>query len=231
MPNVVRGVLRRFLRFFFWHFYHGFAWTYDFVAAGVSIGRWNDWILCTLPYVRGNRVLEIGHGPGRLQVDLRQSKPGLIIGLDESPQMGRIARRRLQAGGCTYPNLVRGIGQQLPFAAATFDTAVATFPTEYIFDSDALQDVRRTLGPGGRFVVVPAAWIGGRKAVDRLAAWLFRVTGQTPILPAQALGDRLRKPLEEAGFAVTVETVDVRSSQVLVVVGEAVPPGQRERSD
>src|SRR5512135_1407430 len=106
MPNVARGVLRGFLRFFFWHFYHGFAWTYDFVASAVSIGRWNDWILCTLPYVRGNRVLEIGHGPGHLQVNLRRSKPGLNIGLDESPQMGRIARRRLQAAGCTHPNLV-----------------------------------------------------------------------------------------------------------------------------
>ncbi len=230
MPNVVRGVLRRFLRFFFWHFYHTFAWTYDFVAAVVSIGRWNDWTRCTLPYITGTRVLEMGHGPGHLQVDLRRSKPGLNIGLDESAQMGRIARRRVQAAGCMYPDLIRGVGQHLPLAAETFDTVVATFPTEYIFDLETLRDIRRVLKPGGRFVVVPAAWIGGRKTVDRVAAWLFRFTGQTPLEPAQLIGERLRKPLEEVGFAVTLDTVDVRSSQVLIVVGDIVSPARRNNA-
>ncbi|HEX8992302.1 MAG TPA: class I SAM-dependent methyltransferase [Anaerolineales bacterium] len=224
MPGESGGLLRRFLRLFFWHFYHGFAWTYDFVATVVSIGRWNDWIRCTLPYLKGSRILEIGHGPGHLQVDLRQRLPGLSIGLDESPQMGRIARQRLLKAACTDPNLVRGVGQQLPFAAATFDTVVATFPTEYIFDAETLQDIRRVIGPGGRFIVVPAAWIGRRNALDRLAAWLFRVTGQTPIVPARLIGERLRKPFEEADFAVTIDTVDIRSSQVLIVVGETGTP-------
>ena len=64
------GLMTRFLRFFFRHFYHEFAWTYDFVAAVVSIGRWNQWIDSALPFVQGRRVLEIGHGPGHLQEHL-----------------------------------------------------------------------------------------------------------------------------------------------------------------
>jgi hypothetical protein len=48
--------MREFLRFFFHHFYHGFAWTYDFVAAVVSIGRWQHWGFAALPHLRGPRV-------------------------------------------------------------------------------------------------------------------------------------------------------------------------------
>ena len=40
--------MRKLLRFFFHHFYHNFAWTYDFVAALVSVGRWNEWVFAAL---------------------------------------------------------------------------------------------------------------------------------------------------------------------------------------
>src|SRR5512143_1827971 len=106
--TLLMSLLRRFLRLFFWHFYHGFAWTYDVVAAVVSIGRWNDWVRAALPYVEGARVLEIGHGPGHLQLDLRQTGRQ-VMGLDESRQMGRLARNRLLRGRFTEINLVRGI--------------------------------------------------------------------------------------------------------------------------
>ncbi len=214
--------LYRFLRFFFWHFYHGFAWTYDAVASVVSLGRWNDWIVVSVPYVAGRRVLEIGHGPGHLQVVLRQRSKAAVFGLDESPQMGELARRRLQQHGHRDFNLTRGVGQRLPFPAGTFDSVVATFPTEYIYEEETLREVRRVLDRQGRFIVIPAAWIGGRKAMDRLAAWLFRITGQVPLVPAQAIGERLRRPFEQSGFSINYETVDVRSSEVLVVIAEPV---------
>ncbi|HTP03398.1 MAG TPA: hypothetical protein VMJ64_18630, partial [Anaerolineales bacterium] len=75
------SILRCFLKFFFHHFYHGFAWTYDIVATTVSIGRWNHWVASALPYVRGKRILEIGQGPGHLQLLLRQRMSGLVVGL------------------------------------------------------------------------------------------------------------------------------------------------------
>src|SRR3972149_5774722 len=107
--------MRKLLRFFFHHFYHNFAWTYDFVAALVSVGRWNEWVFAALPHLRGPRVLEIGFGPGHLQVEL--NRRGLhAFGLDESRQMLRhaqanLARKRLPAA------LSRGYAQFLPFAA------------------------------------------------------------------------------------------------------------------
>jgi ubiquinone/menaquinone biosynthesis C-methylase UbiE len=210
--------LRRFLKFFFWHFYHGFAWTYDFVAAVVSIGRWNDWIRCAIPYIQGTVVLEIGHGPGHLQTDLRGQEQLLVVGLDESPQMGRLAGRRLARSGYYTLNLARGVAQHLPFPARTFDTVVSTFPAEYIFQPETLREIRRVLGKEGRFVLLPAAWIVGRKTLDRLAAWVFRATDQVPLFPANMLAARLRPRLEEAGFKPEFSTVEVLSSEVLVVV-------------
>ncbi len=209
--------LRRFLRFFFWHFYHGFAWTYDFVAAFVSIGRWNDWVRAALPYVEGTRVLEIGHGPGHLQLGLRQNQR-IVVGLDESPQMGRLARNQLVRHGFRDLNLVRGVAQCLPFPADSFETVVSTFPAEYIFEAQTIAEIKRVLHSGGRYVLVPAAWIIGQKALDKVAAWLFRATDQAPRLPADLFAERLRPQLEEAGFQTEFEMVEIRSSSVLIVV-------------
>ena len=210
--------LRSFLRFFFRHFYHEFAWTYDFVAAVVSLGRWNDWTKTALPYLEGSRVLEIGHGPGRLHRILGQESEHFVVGLDESEQMGRITKRRLLKAGFRDQHLTRGLAQALPFADATFDTVVSTFPAEYIFAADTMSDVRRVLRDGGRFVVIPAAWIIGRKLQDRIAAWLFKVTQQAPDSPLDIVSARIQRPFEEAGFRVEIKSIEVRSSLVLLVL-------------
>lgn len=205
------------LRFFFFHFYHAFAWTYDIVSWVVSVGRWREWLLTALPYLQGPRVLELGHGPGHLQVALGQ-KGLTVLGLDESRQMGRMAlgrltRLRLPAA------LVRSHAQSLPFGADCFDSVVATFPTNYIFEHRTLHDVFRVLRPGGRLVVVPMAWIIGHSLFDRAAVWLFRVTGQAGVL-TESLKERIQIPFAQAGFRVRVETVQKRSSTVLVIVAE-----------
>lgn len=218
-------LITRFMRFFFHHFYHTFAWTYDFVAAVVSIGRWDDWIKASLPFILGTRILEIGYGPGHLQRTLQESstsfKPDpkrLIVGLDESKQMASLAKRRLQKVGFNKINLTRGLAQSLPFPARTFDTVVSTFPSEYIFDAHTLSDVHRILDDGGRFIVLPAAWIVGRKIQDRFASWLFRVTGEAPRNIHEIIANRAVRPLKEAGFNVEVQELEIRSSVVMVVL-------------
>ncbi len=211
-------ILRRSMRFFFWHFYHSFAWTYEFVAGLVSLGRWNQWIDTVLPYIQGARVLEIGHGPGHLQFVLAQHHERLIIGLDESPQMGRLAQKRISKAGISTSKLTRGLAQFLPFPSCTFDMVVSTFPAEYIFEVESMSQVYRVLRPEGRFVLLPAAWIVGHKALELSAAWLFRVTGQAPVVPLAILSDRIRHPLEEVGFKPHFKTIEVSTSLVLLVV-------------
>jgi ubiquinone/menaquinone biosynthesis C-methylase UbiE len=207
-------------RTIFYLLYHQFAWTYDFVAAAVSLGRWKDWVQSALPYLDG-RILEIGYGPGHLQLSLHE-KCLSVFGMDESRQMARQASRRLYKKG--FPsNLSRGYAQHLPFPKNVFDTVVTTFPSEYIFDPQTLMEIRRVLVTGGKLIVVPMAWITGKRIHERLAAWLFRVTGEAPGRPG-TISTAMRDRLVRAGFEVRSELIGMRSSQVLVVVATNSSP-------
>jgi ubiquinone/menaquinone biosynthesis C-methylase UbiE len=213
------NILRRFMRLFFYLLYHPFAWSYDFVAWTVSLGRWKDWVKSVVPFIKGTRVLELGHGPGHLQRILLDMDL-LAVGLDESRQMGHLAKSRLKYIGYTQSSIARGLAQSLPFPARNFDTLVSTFPSEYIFDTQTLSEAHRVLHNGGRFLVLPAAWITGQKLMERFAAGLFRVTGQVPTDPIDDISERLKGPFEEAGFWVKIERVEVKSSLVLIIIAE-----------
>jgi ubiquinone/menaquinone biosynthesis C-methylase UbiE len=114
---------------------------------------------------------------------------------------------------------------------ASLNQVVATFPTEYIFDPATVKEVYRILLPGGRLVVLLVAWITGRGLLERAAAWLFRVTKQappeTPGSTAQselrdALAARLVARLESTGFQTKVEFVELRSSILMIILGDKV---------
>lgn len=217
---ILMQLLSRFLRIFFYLLYHPLAWTYDLVSWTVSLGRWNDWVRSVIPFIQGTRVLELGHGPGHLQRLLRDLNLR-AVGLDESRQMGFLAKRNLLSRcGYTQGNLVRGLGQDLPFQTGTFDTIVATFPTEYIFETRALSEVRRTLTDGGRLIVLPVAWVTGAGLLDKFAAWLFRITGQAPSDLSQEATHRMAEPFSKANFEVQTERLEVKSSLVLIVIAE-----------
>src|SRR5829696_1492641 len=205
--------MRALLRFIFYLLYHPFAFAYDLVAATVSLGRWKKWVLSVVPFLEGNRILEIGHGPGHLQRVLL-SRNLLAVGIDESAPMGRLAQRNLRRALNSQPpsaatalqsayakiNLTRGVAQHLPFPKESFDTLVATFPSEYIFASETLTEANRVLALSGRLVILPSATIMGRGPFDRLMALLFHVTGQTAPNIAEMLSERLKEPFAQAGF-------------------------------
>jgi len=224
-------LIARLLNFFYRHLYHGLAFAYDAVAALVSFGQWNEWIKTTLPFLQGTRILELGHGPGHLQrllldrAETFQSRETLrhlrqgnaldsaIFGLDESSQMGRLARRRLVRAGHAHPNLTRGLGQSLPFPADAFDSIVATFPAEYIFEAQTASEARRVLRNGGRLIVLPVAW-----PKNRFLTWLYRVTHEAPSEALNVVKSKMGRPFVRAGFEVSVETLEVKSSVLLIVL-------------
>ena len=205
--------MRAFLRFFFRLLYHPFAFTYDIVAATVSFGRWKDWILEVIPFIAGTRVLELGHGPGHLQRVLL-SRRVIAVGLDESPQMGRLAKRNTDGSA----RLTRGLAQHLPFASGSFDTIIATFPTEYFVDPSTLEEVKRCLDNGGRFIVLPAAM-----PRNPLLSWLFKFTEQAPAEALKIVRERLEKPFLQADFHVETHVLELRSGRLIIIVATQNP--------
>jgi ubiquinone/menaquinone biosynthesis C-methylase UbiE len=221
------NIIRRFMRLFFYLLYHPFAWSYDFVAWTVSLGRWRNWIESVIPFIQGRRVLELGHGPGHLLRSLLDM--GLLaVGLDESRQMGWLTQKRLSRIGYTRAGITRGLAQSLPFPVGSFDTVVSSFPSEYIFETQTLSEAYRVLNNGGKLLVLPAAWITGQKLMERWAAGLFRVTGQVPIDPIDIISERLKQPFEEVGFRVKTEQVEVKSSLVLIIIAEKQEPNAQK---
>jgi ubiquinone/menaquinone biosynthesis C-methylase UbiE len=219
--------------------YNELAWAYDLVAWLVSFGQWKVWGRAAIPRLRGPRVLEIAHGPGHLLVAMHRT--GLEpVGLDFSPQMGRLARAKLrgaspaihrqadtakpaqaarsqppQSGVSTpglSPGLVRARAQAMPFRAGSFDSVVSTFPAEFIFDPATLQEIARVMKPEGRAVVViGVTFKQGWPA--RLLRWLYRVTYQDePAPPGVA------DAIAEAGLTLEREREPVGMVDVLIAV-------------
>ncbi|KAA3645660.1 MAG: methyltransferase domain-containing protein [Chloroflexi bacterium] len=211
MMAFIQRVLTGFLRIFFDLLYHQMAWTYDLVAWLVSLGRWNSWVLSVTDDLPGPRILELGHGPGHLQTTLaRQGKS--CVGLDLSRQMGRMAKKRLEKENLIQ-SLVTGMGQKLPFENNSYNQVVATFPTEYIFQTDTLNEIHRVLKPGGAFVALPVAWITGGNLLDRAAALLFKITGQ-----AMEIQDhQIVQAFQAAGFETHIERRQLTTSLLLII--------------
>jgi len=202
--------MKRLLRLFFRLLYHQLAFVYDLVAASVSFNRWKDWVKSVIPFIEGNRILEIGHGPGHLQRVL-VGRQGVAVGIDESAQMGYLAKRNTDGSA----RLTRGLAQHLPFPSGSFDTIVSTFPADFITDAHTLAEVKRCLSNGGRFIVLPVAW-----PKNPFLDWLFRVTGESPSEAVELVMSKFKAPLVQAGFETEVRTLDVKSSLLLIVVAK-----------
>ena len=211
------------LKIFFNLLYHQFAWSYDWVANLVSLGRWKSWVFTILPFLGADRILELGSGPGHLQAKLLSDRQG-VFGLDSSWQMLHQAKGNVSMGQKS-DNLVMGIAQYLPFQERSFPTIVATFPSNYITDSQTLEQVWRVLEDGGRMIILPAAWITGTGFFDRFAAWVFSITGEAPDFDGDELHGSIALSIDrlvEFGFDVSYDLIQDQSSKVLIV--HAVKP-------
>ncbi len=211
---------RRLIAFGFRLLYNELAWLYDPVSWLASMGLWRRWQRTALEFLPapGARVLELGIGPGHLLAELA-ARGYRAAGLDLSRAMVRRAGRRVRCLGLPGAVVCRGRAGALPFAAGSFDAALATFPTAYIADPASLHGLAWVLRPGGRLIVVEEAVLSRRGLVSRLLEWLYRITGQRgPGAPG------LAARLEAAGFRAWCETLPVEGTAVRLVLAET--PGE-----
>lgn len=181
--------------------YHGVAWGYEIVAWVVSLGRWDAWRRQVLDHVIGGRVLEIGFGTG-VVLQTAADRGMSIFGADPSPEMHRVAARRMRRSRGGAPR-VRATAQLLPFADGSFDTVISTFPTGYIFDLATLSEVTRVRsrsvdgGGPGRFVITGLGFRSDRLWLRRLLRTVFAGSAIDSVA-------RYAGWVAELGFQVTV---------------------------
>jgi len=169
-----------------------------------------------------NTMLRISQGKVRAkhlpQVSLRAERSNLSNRDMETP-----ALQRTQCGASVAsshktllamtPPLVRARAQAMPFASAAFDSIVMTFPPSFVFDPDALAELRRILDANGRLIWVDAGRLLPHDAWSRALNAALNATGgegNFERVASEALG--------RAGFESRVETVRDEESVVCVVI-------------
>ncbi len=108
-------------------------------------------VLSLLPDVAGMRVLDAGCGPG-VYADILVDRGARVVGLDRSPTMVALARRRL-GGRAAF--LQADLSDPLPLAAGPpFDLVLSSLTLHYVEDwRTPFREFRRLLRPGGWLIV------------------------------------------------------------------------------
>jgi ubiquinone/menaquinone biosynthesis C-methylase UbiE len=107
-------------------------------------------VLELLGPVRGQRLLDVGCGPGLYAEELVR-RGAQVTGLDQSPEMVRLASQRVPAGEFRVHDLVEPLSW---IGDGSFDLAVMALVVHHLDDrTAALREVRRVLRPGGSLVL------------------------------------------------------------------------------
>ena len=112
-------------------------------------------VLQALEVRAGERVIDIGCGPGLLAFDLAASvgPSGRVSGVDTSTDMLALAGARCAEQ--PWASFEPGDAVALPYPDHSFDAAVSTQVYEFIADVPAaLAELHRVICPGGRAVIV-----------------------------------------------------------------------------
>ncbi|HEY8072924.1 MAG TPA: methyltransferase domain-containing protein, partial [Labilithrix sp.] len=113
----------------------------------------------------GDRVLDVGCGPGESAFGMAERVPGLrVVGLDFSAGMIRIARarRRVDPVG-PMVDLTRGDAMNLPFPDGSFDAVTGHSFLYLVPDAErVLRETKRVLRPDARCVFLEPANVSDR---------------------------------------------------------------------
>ena len=124
-----------------------------------DVARQRNAILDGMRLVPGERVLDVGIGPGYLVVEMAQrvGASGQVHGIDISDSMVAMAQRRC----ADLPNVSLWVGDahHLRDESLSHDVVACIQVLEYLAQPvTALQEIRRVLRPGGRVAIMATDW-------------------------------------------------------------------------
>ncbi len=132
----------------------GLPADYDRLAALLSLGQDRRWRREMIDHVAMSdpaKVLDVATGPAGVALELAERTDAVITGVDLSEEM--LARGQcnvLAAHREDRINLVRGQGEQLPFADGSFDAVTCTYLLRYVANPSAtIAELARVVRPGG----------------------------------------------------------------------------------
>lgn len=152
----------------------------------------------------GDRVVDVGCGTGALTLAAaaRAGEAGSVAGVDPSPEMLAVARRKSDAIAW-----IDATAEHLPLPDRGADAAVSQFALMFFDDQAAgLAEMMRILRPGGRLAVAVCDAVERSPGYAALAALLDRLFGRSvgdAFRSPFSAGDpgHLRRCAEEAGIA------------------------------
>ena len=154
-----------------------------------------DW----LPRARGN-VLEVGIGSG-LNLPFYSSDVQHVYGVDPSPELGEMARKRAAAVPLQVDLFLQPAESPLPLGEASIDTIILTWTLCSITNTrEALLEMKRVLKRDGSLLFVEH----GRSPEPTVLRWQNRLT---PFWKRVTGGCHLNRKIDElieaAGFQIT----------------------------
>ncbi|MBF6171745.1 methyltransferase domain-containing protein [Nocardia blacklockiae] len=133
----------------------------------------------------GDRVLDIGSGPGKLAAELAAAvgPDGEVLGIDAARPMVEYARAHTAAPNVRFE---LGAAQSLPVADAEFDVVTCTFVMHHVAvecRAEAVAEMYRVLRPGGRLLLADAHPTGLMRVVADLMGRVSRAHGAGSAAP------------------------------------------------
>lgn len=134
---------------------------YDLLAALLTLGReraFRERLVDLARIAPGEAVLDVGCGTGSLAIAAKQraGATGIVHGVDASPEMIALARRKAAKRGADVV-FRTAVAESLPFPDAQFDVVLGTLMLHHLpraVREQCAREMRRVLRPGGRVLAV-----------------------------------------------------------------------------
>ncbi|MCM4151513.1 bifunctional demethylmenaquinone methyltransferase/2-methoxy-6-polyprenyl-1,4-benzoquinol methylase UbiE [Arenibacter sp. N53] len=133
--------------------------NYDGLNRVISFGidiKWRKRVVSIVSEKHPAKILDIATGTGDLAINMTKTGAKEIIGLDISPGMLEVGKRKIAEKKLEdIIQLIVGDSEKLPFEANSFDAITVAFGVRNFENLEkGLSEIYRVLKPGGSFVVL-----------------------------------------------------------------------------